>query len=209
MMYRLNGIPKLHLMKYSLTSPALALLALMALPFGAVAEGVEQSMIVADSGQTGTVMPVQGAEVPVKDHMTHMVADLPNGLVIEHPFLLVAGPAAKSAAAFMVIKNSGAADDRLIAADVDFANTVQLHTHIMENGIAKMREVEGGFEVEAGGRHELARGGDHIMLMGLKSVPAFGDTVNFTLTFENAGTVIVPVVVMQAGPAGAMPHTHK
>lgn len=139
-------------------------------------------------------------------HMGHLVVALPNGLTVEHPMVLVAGPAAKSAAAFMLIGNSSESDDRLIAVEADFASTLQLHTHIMENDIAKMREVEGGFEIAAGTSHDLVRGGDHIMIMGLKSVPVIGETVNLTLTFENAGTFTIPFMVMQAG---AMQHGQK
>lgn len=140
------------------------------------------------------------------DHMDHIVVALPNGLTVEHPVLLVSGPAAKSAAAFMVIGNSSESDDRLIAAEADFANTVQLHTHIMDNGIAKMREVEGGFEIAAGGSHELVRGGDHVMLMGLQSVPVVGETVSLTLIFKNAGAFTIPFMVQKAG---AMTHDNN
>ena len=44
------------------------------------------------------------------------------------------------------------------------------------------------------------------MIMGLKSVPAIGETVNLTLFFENAGTFTIPFKVMQAG---AMQHEQK
>ncbi len=148
----------------------------------------------------------QGQVADAYDHMDHMVVALPNGLTVKHPVLLVSGPAAKSAAAFMVIGNSSESDDRLIAAEADFANTVQLHTHIMDNGIAKMREVEGGFEIAAGGSHELVRGGDHVMLMGLQSVPVVGETVSLTLIFENAGAFTIPFMVQKAG---AMTHDNN
>jgi copper(I)-binding protein len=139
-------------------------------------------------------------------HMINLAIGLPNGLSVEHPVIMVAGPSAKSAAGFLVLKNSSDSDDRLIAAEADFANTAQLHTHIMENDIAKMREVEGGFVIPSGGLHELARGGDHIMIMGLKSVPVVGQTADVTLTFEKAGTFTIPFMVMQAG---GMHNGHK
>lgn len=136
-------------------------------------------------------------------------ADLPEGLSIEHPMLLIAGPSAKSAAAFLVIENASDSDDHLTGVEADFANTLQLHTHVMENDVAKMRAAEGGFVIAAGGNRELARGGDHIMIMGLKSVPVVGETVILTLIFEKAGAVSVPFMVMQVGQAGTMPHDHK
>lgn len=179
-------------MKTLSISCAFAVLMLSFLPFSGQAHDKSHS-----SGDQ------HGQAAQGHDHMEHLVVALANGLTIEHPMVLVAGPAAKSAAGFMVIGNSSDSDDRLVAAEADFANTVQLHTHLMEDDVAKMREVEGGFEVAAGGSHELVRGGDHIMIMGLKSVPVIGETVNLTLTFENAGSFTVPFLVM---PAGAMHH---
>ena len=72
--------------------------------------------------------------------------------------------------------------------------------------VAKMREVEGGFAIKAGGTHALQRGGDHLMIMGLETVPVIGDTVMITLTFETAGDVTVPFAVMDATTAGEMDH---
>lgn len=137
--------------------------------------------------------------------MKNLVIALPNGLRVEHPVVLVAGPSARSVAAYMVIENTSESDDRLIGAEADFAGSAGLHTHIMENDIAKMRAVEGGFEIPAGGRHELVQGGDHIMLMGLTAVPEVGDTVNVTLSFEKAGSFTLPFMVM---PAGEMHQGH-
>jgi len=69
---------------------------------------------------------------------------------IEDPYARAASPIAKSGAAFMHIINNGDVDDRLIAVRTDAAMMPELHTHLMEDGIAKMREVEGGFEILAG-----------------------------------------------------------
>jgi periplasmic copper chaperone A len=103
---------------------------------------------------------------------------------------------AMSGAAFMVIANAGDTDDRLIAAQSDAAERAELHTHIMDAaGVMRMLEVKDGIAVPAGGSHELARGGDHVMLMGLTAPLADGDTVALTLVFEEAGEieVVLPV----------------
>lgn len=59
----------------------------------------------------------------------------------------------------------------------------------------KMLHVPEGFAVPALGFHTLARGGDHVMLMGLKSALKNGDVIDLTLTFEKAGAVAVQAVV--------------
>ena len=107
-----------------------------------------------------------------------------------------ASPTAKSGAAFMQIMNTGEADDRLVAAASDAAARVELHTHKdMGEGVMRMMEVEEGFEVPAGGMHALARGGDHVMLMGLTAPLEPGATISVTLTFEQAGEMVVEIPV--------------
>ncbi|AUC54324.1 copper-binding protein [Sagittula sp. P11] len=107
-----------------------------------------------------------------------------------------ASPTAKAGAAFMVIRNTGSEGDRLIAAASDIAARVELHTHKdMGEGVMKMMHVEEGFAVPAGDMHALARGGDHVMFMGLTRPMAQGDTVTVTLTFEKAGEVVVDIPV--------------
>ncbi len=123
---------------------------------------------------------------------TPVLADI----VISDPYARSSGPMAKAGAAFMVIENTGGADDRLIAVTSDKAKRVELHTHKeMGDGIMKMMEVEDGFVVPAGGSHALARGGDHVMFMGLTSAMEQGETVTMTLTFEQAGEMVVEIPV--------------
>ena len=114
---------------------------------------------------------------------------------IHEAYARVARPGAPVGAMFMVIYNNGETDDRLVSAASPVAKKVELHTHIEDNGIMKMREVEGGFPVPAGGHHELARGGDHVMLMGLTETLENGMAVPLTLVFESAGEMQFDVIV--------------
>lgn len=105
-------------------------------------------------------------------------------------------PGAKAGAAFMVIKNTGTEDDQLIDARADISMKTELHTHKAgDGGVMQMVHVPEGFAIPAEGEHALARGGDHVMFMGLKSMPAQGDTIPVTLVFQKAGEVIVDVPV--------------
>lgn len=105
-------------------------------------------------------------------------------------------PGAKAGAAFMVIQNAGAADDRLIDARSDISMKTELHTHKAgDGGMMQMVHVPEGFVIPAGGEHALARGADHVMFMGLKSMPAQGEMVPVTLVFEKAGEVQIEVPV--------------
>ena len=114
---------------------------------------------------------------------------------IEDPYARAASPIAKSGAAFMQITNMGAENDTLISASTDAAMRPELHTHIMEDGVAKMREVEGGIPVMAGEMTMLQRGGFHVMLMGLTQPLTHGETITVTLVFEKAGEIVIEVPI--------------
>ena len=117
-------------------------------------------------------------------------------ITIQDAYARAASPVAKAGGAFMVILNTGDTDDRLIAVETDVAKRAELHTNIKgEGGVMQMRPVKDGFPVPAGGEHVLARGGDHIMLMGLTRPFKDGDTITLTLIFEEAGAVTIDVPV--------------
>lgn len=103
-------------------------------------------------------------------------------------------PMAHAGAVYLTITNTGDAPDRLVATSTEAAEAAHLHTHLVENDIAKMRPVE-AIEIEPGESLTLEPGGLHIMLMGLKRTFAEGDTFDMELTFAEAGTVEVGVRV--------------
>jgi copper(I)-binding protein len=117
-------------------------------------------------------------------------------ITINDAYARASGMHAKAGAAFMVITNTGDSDDRLIAATSEAAMRVELHTHKdMGDGVMKMIEVEEGFAIPAGGEHALARGGDHVMFMGLTAPFEDGKMLSVTLEFEKAGTMTVEIPV--------------
>lgn len=103
---------------------------------------------------------------------------------------------APAGAAFMTIANSGEADDRLVSARSDAAARVELHTHIdAGDGVMRMRRVEDGIPVPAGGAAVLERGGDHIMFMGIGAPWEAGGTVRVTLHFESGGEIALDLPI--------------
>jgi len=125
----------------------------------------------------------------------HMHVDAGNFL-IHAPYARVMGKMAKSGAIFMGLQNVGETDDRLIGASTPVARMASLHTNVEDpNGVMKMVPIKGGVSIPAGKIHWFKRGGDHIMLMGLKKPLAEGDTIPLTLVFEKAGKVRLDVEV--------------
>ncbi|AXQ94479.1 copper chaperone PCu(A)C [Cereibacter azotoformans] len=138
-----------------------------------------------------------------------------SNIAVRDAYARVSSPAAKSGGIFMVIENHGSTADRLVSAASEAAAKVELHTHLAgEDGIMRMVEVPEGFEVPAQGSHALARGGDHVMLMGLTRPLKEGDEVALTLTFESGARVDLAVPVdLTREDAGAhqmqgMDHAH-
>ena len=60
-----------------------------------------------------------------------------------------------------------------------------------------MRQKDGGFDIPAGGTHELAPGGDHFMVMGYGPAIEAGDTIDVTLLLEGGATATVPDVAVR------------
>ncbi len=121
-------------------------------------------------------------------------------ITIDHPWARPSLGRVPNSAAYATIMNTGAKDDRLVSAATDAAEKVELHTHINDNGIMRMREVDGGIVVPAGETVKLAPGGLHIMLIGLTRKLNAGETLPMTLTFEKAGTMDVVAIIEMGGP---------
>lgn len=124
---------------------------------------------------------------------------------IDHPWARATAPSAQNGAAYLVLNGTGRESDRLVSAATPIAEKAELHTHLMDNGVMKMRPVD-AIEVTPGSPTALQPGGLHIMLFGLKQPLAKGKAFPLTLTFEKAGSVTVQVDVEGAG-AGAPSHT--
>ncbi|MEM1315071.1 MAG: copper chaperone PCu(A)C [Pseudomonadota bacterium] len=101
----------------------------------------------------------------------------------------------KVGAAFMHIMNASDTADRLIEARSDAARKIELHTHVFEDGVARMVELEGGIEIPAQGMTKLERGGLHVMFIGIQEEWSQGDAVPVTLVFESGAEIALDIAV--------------
>lgn len=99
-----------------------------------------------------------------------------------------------TSAAYMTLEVSGNEADRLVDVATPIAASAELHTHLMEGGVARMRPVA-AIEIVPGEPTVLEPGGLHVMLMGLGEKLVEGETLPLTLTFEHAGTVDLEVPI--------------
>ncbi len=128
-------------------------------------------------------------------------------LRIGHPWAKPSLKGVANGAAYMTITNTGAADDKLLAAQSDAADAVELHSMTMTDGVMRMRKIEGGIALPSGGTVALEPGGLHVMLIGLKHPLEIGDRVDLALSFAEAGETTVELVIEDA-PTDDGAHRH-
>ena len=129
-------------------------------------------------------------------------------LQIEKPWARATAPGARVAGGYMVIRNAGAAGDRLVSASSPASAKVELHVHVNDKGVIKMREVP-GYEVPARGAFELKPGGAHLMFVDIKRPFKEGEMVPVKLKFEKAGELSAEFHVGRlGGPAPPAAHKH-
>ena len=131
-------------------------------------------------------------------------------IAIGNPWTRATPKGATVAGAYMTISNKGAAPDRLVGGSAAVAGKFEVHSMVMEQGVAKMRPVEGGLEIKAGETVELKPGSFHVMLTGLKQPLEKGQKVKGTLEFEKAGKVEIEYAVEAVGaPSSSPPAKHQ
>ncbi|MDO4998165.1 MAG: copper chaperone PCu(A)C [Neisseria sp.] len=113
----------------------------------------------------------------------------------------------KTGGVFLEIENDSKRDDVLIGASTTVSSKVEVHEHVHEDGMMKMREVAGGVALLKGKQVDLKPGGYHVMLMGLKKQLKAGDTFPLTLKFKHAKAKTVTVKV-KSNAGGSQAHEH-
>lgn len=114
----------------------------------------------------------------------------------------------KNTGAFVVIKNTTAQARKLVKAEAKVSRVVELHTHVNEGGVMKMRPVP-SFDLPANGELTLKPGSFHIMLIDLTSKLKEGDRIPITLTFDNGAKQAVTFVVRPVVPPSGHNHDHS
>ena len=120
-------------------------------------------------------------------------------LHIGHPWSRATPKGAAIGAGYLKITNNGTAPDRLLGGSSEAAKSFELHVMSMENGVMKMRPVEGGIEIKPGETVEFKPESYHVMFVGLKEPLVQGHRVKATLDFAKAGKVAVEFVVESIG----------
>ncbi len=123
------------------------------------------------------------------------------------PHVRLAPPNARATGAFMTLKNTGDADAVLVSASSPAARIVELHDHINDNGVMRMRQIR-QIVVPARGAVELKPGSLHVMLIDMPQPLQEGTQVAITLEFSDGSRkrIDTPVRRHQGMAHGVMGH---
>jgi copper(I)-binding protein len=105
---------------------------------------------------------------------------------IENAWTRATPPGAKTAAGYMTIRNQSSSPDHLMSAASPLAARVEMHVHLHDGDVMRMRQVK-GYDIPANGSLELKPGGAHLMLVDIKRGFKEGEKIPVTLRFERAG----------------------
>ena len=111
-------------------------------------------------------------------------------------------PSAPTGAVYFVLENRGEQPQRLVGAQTTRAEKTELHTHVHQNDMMKMQQIE-SVEVPASGKVEFKPGGNHLMMFGLKQPLVAGESFPITLQFENGGEITTEVSIEVDAPAAS------
>lgn len=136
------------------------------------------------------------------------LAGAADSVTVQDPYVRLAPPNAPATGAFMVIRNGGDKDVKVVKASNPASKVTELHTHLNEGGVMKMRPVP-AIDIKAKGEAVLKPGGLHVMLIDLKAPMKEGDVVPITLSFDDGSSKQVDAKVVRPTPVAApMEHKH-
>ena len=120
---------------------------------------------------------------------------------IENAWARATPPGAEIAAGYMTIRNKSSSPDHLIRVASPLAARVEMHVHIHDGDVMRMRQVK-GYDIPANGSLELKSGGAHLMFVDIQRPFKEGEKIPVTLRFERAGEKRVVFIVGRIDATG-------
>ena len=131
-----------------------------------------------------------------KEHSSYREHGSGSGVEAHRVWIRATPLGAKMGAAYLHLMNYTEEADALLSVSSPLAEAVEIHNSVEQDGMMKMFWVE-RVGVPAKDMVALKPGGVHVMLIGLKQQPQFGQTHVLMLHFEKAGMVKVEAKVLK------------
>lgn len=131
------------------------------------------------------------------------VAQAAEPITVSHAWVRATAPGQKVGAAYINIQSS--TDATLTRVESPVADSVEIHSMTMNDGVMKMRMLE-NLALPAGKTVKLEPGGFHLMLFGLKKPLSKDEQIAFSLHFKLADGTITRLDI--SAPVQAVAHQH-
>lgn len=131
-------------------------------------------------------------------------------IVVEQPELRASLGGNPNSAAYMVLRNTGKAADRLVGADCACAAMTMIHQTTQVGTMSHM-DMQASVELPPGGVVRFAPNGRHLMLTGIAAPIRAGVRVPIVLRFAKAPPATIQFIATDTpgmGPTPGKPHTH-
>lgn len=111
-------------------------------------------------------------------------------------------------AAYVQIDNPTTKPDKLVSAKAHWAERIELH-HVVTtpDNVKKMKKID-SITLVSEGSLALAPGGYHLMVFGISDKISATGTEEITLTFQEAGDLVIPFKIQSLGQADASHAKH-
>ncbi len=140
------------------------------------------------------VTQAQKATVDAQSARTFRVG----AVTVRAPWARATPGGAKVAGVYLELVAAEGVEDRLIAVRSPASKVVEIHDHVDDGGVMRMRRVE-AIAVKGTTVVTLKPGGLHVMLMELTGPLKAGETIKLALVFEKAGEVEIEAPVVPVG----------
>lgn len=131
-------------------------------------------------------------------------------IMIKSPYIRATIPGTTISSAYMSIENKNSKPVTLIGASALFSDRIEIHQHIMSDGMMKMRQVE-QILIQANEEEILQPMGYHLMIFNINKPLKPEDTLSLTLHFKQQKDLVVTIPVRsikQVKPAKKQHHHH-
>ena len=107
-----------------------------------------------------------------------------DAITVSDPYIPAMPSGQPNGLAYMELTNGSDQDIEVVGAEGTISKVIELHTHIMQDGMMQMKRVE-KIDLPAGKTVQLKTGGLHVMLIGLNQDLVPDTKVSLTLVFSD------------------------